>query len=121
MAQSVLYGPMRRWLSGTWRCFVASLGDGVIRQNDDRRTEGGGEERVDRRQKWIEANSRAEVSPKAAQVARVTADQFHELLSPTSRFCGRLDYPSRRGSVDESGQRIVVGWRATNRRTRWPT
>lgn len=26
VAQSVLYTPMGGWLSGTWRCFVASLG-----------------------------------------------------------------------------------------------
>jgi hypothetical protein len=30
MAQSVLYAPMGGWLSGTWRCFLASLGDAVI-------------------------------------------------------------------------------------------
>ena len=30
MAQSVLYAGMGGWLIATWRCFVASLGDGVI-------------------------------------------------------------------------------------------
>ena len=29
-AQSALFAPMGGWVSGTWRCFVASLGDGVI-------------------------------------------------------------------------------------------
>lgn len=30
MTQSVLFAPMGGWVSGTWRCFVASLADGVI-------------------------------------------------------------------------------------------
>lgn len=30
VAQSPLFGPMGGWLLGSWRCFVASLGDGVI-------------------------------------------------------------------------------------------
>ena len=30
IGQSVLFAPMGGWLSGSWRCFVASLGDGVI-------------------------------------------------------------------------------------------
>lgn len=30
MTQSVLFAPMGGWLYGTWRCFVASLGDGLI-------------------------------------------------------------------------------------------
>ena len=30
MAQSVLYAGMGEWLAATWRCFIASLGDGVI-------------------------------------------------------------------------------------------
>lgn len=30
MTQSVLFVPMGGWAQGTWRCFVASLGDGVI-------------------------------------------------------------------------------------------
>lgn len=30
MAQAVLYGPMGTLLQGVWRCFVASLGDGVL-------------------------------------------------------------------------------------------
>ena len=30
IGQSVLFAPMGGWLSGTWRCFVAGLGDGVI-------------------------------------------------------------------------------------------
>jgi hypothetical protein len=30
MAQSGLYAPMGGWLAATWRCVVASLGDGVI-------------------------------------------------------------------------------------------
>lgn len=30
VGQSVLFAPMGGWLSGTWRCFVAGLGDGVI-------------------------------------------------------------------------------------------
>ena len=30
IGQSPLFGPMGGWLSGSWRCFVASLGDGVI-------------------------------------------------------------------------------------------
>lgn len=30
MAQSVLFAPMGGWVQGTWRCFVASLADGVI-------------------------------------------------------------------------------------------
>jgi hypothetical protein len=30
IVQSPLFAPMGGWLLGTWRCFVASLGDGVI-------------------------------------------------------------------------------------------
>lgn len=30
MTQSVLFAPMGGWMQGTWQCFVASLGDGVI-------------------------------------------------------------------------------------------
>ena len=30
IGQSVLFAPMGGWLSGTWRCFVAGLGDGAI-------------------------------------------------------------------------------------------
>jgi hypothetical protein len=30
MTQSVLFAPMGGWVFGTWRCFVASLGDGLI-------------------------------------------------------------------------------------------
>jgi hypothetical protein len=30
MGQSPLFAPMGGWLSGSWRSFVASLGDGVI-------------------------------------------------------------------------------------------
>ena len=30
IGQSPLFAPMGGWFSGTWRCFVASLGDGVI-------------------------------------------------------------------------------------------
>jgi hypothetical protein len=30
VAQSPLFAPMGGWLLGSWRCFVASLGDGVI-------------------------------------------------------------------------------------------
>ena len=30
LGQSPLFVPMGGWLLGTWRCFVASLGDGVI-------------------------------------------------------------------------------------------
>ena len=30
VGQSPLFTPMGGWLLGTWRCFVASLGDGVV-------------------------------------------------------------------------------------------
>src|SRR5713226_676591 len=30
MTQSVLFAPMGGWMSGTWRCFIASVGDAVI-------------------------------------------------------------------------------------------
>ena len=30
MGQSPLFVPMGGWVSGSWRCFVASLGDGAI-------------------------------------------------------------------------------------------
>lgn len=30
VTQSVLFAPMGGWVSGVWRCFTASLGDGVI-------------------------------------------------------------------------------------------
>ena len=30
IGQSPLFAPMGGWFSGTWRCFVASLGDGMI-------------------------------------------------------------------------------------------
>lgn len=30
MTQSVVFAPMGGWVYGAWRCFVASLGDGVM-------------------------------------------------------------------------------------------
>ena len=30
MTHSVLFAPMGEWVCGMWRCFVASLGDGLI-------------------------------------------------------------------------------------------
>ena len=62
---------------------------------------------VDPRQNWIEAKSRLK-RHEAAQAPGHEANVG---------FCGRFDYPSRRGSVDEScANRIVVGLPATNGR-----
>jgi len=61
----------------------------------------------DPRQNWIEGKSRLK-QHEAAQPAGHEANVG---------FCGRFDYASRRGSVDEScANRIVVGLPATNGR-----
>ena len=61
----------------------------------------------DPRQNWIEAKSRLK-RHEAAQAPGHEANVG---------FCGRFDYASRRGSVDEScANRIVVGLPATNGR-----